>query len=256
MCIVSLSHTFSLTGQFEQAFARSRQALDMAMETERPYDLSYAHAAQGLAHLTIGEVDYAIQHLAEALRISKTHEIMLLVPHAARYLGRAYALTGQLSEAEKVLSEATEQSRSQSLVAIWGWCSATLGRTRAIGGPSDEATSLVADALDFARRQGYRPLEAYALRLKATMGTMHGDPATSHLYEAWFREAATLSEEMEMRPELAHCHLGLGELLLKVGRPLEARAAFQVAFELYGSMKMVRDKGIALSSLEALRTFS
>jgi class 3 adenylate cyclase/tetratricopeptide (TPR) repeat protein len=256
MCIVSLSHTFALTGQFEQAFVRSRQALDMAMETERPYDLSYAHAAQGLAHLTIGELDYAVQHLAEALRISKAHEIMLLVPHAARYLGRAYALTGQLSEAEKVLSEATEQSRSQSLVAIWGWCSATLGRTRAIGGPSDEATSLVAEALDFARRQGYRPLEAYALRLKATMGAMHGDPATSHLYEEWFREAATLSEEMGMRPELAHCHLGLGDLLVKVGRPLDARAAFQVAFELYGSMQMTRDKAIASASLEALRTFS
>ena len=139
MCLISLSHTHSLAGQFEQAFARSRQALEMAMEMERPYDLSYAHTAQGLAHLTLGELDPAISHLEEASRISRAHEIMLLVPHAARYLGRAYALVGKVDEAEGLLDEAVKQTSAQSLAALGGWCSAALGFARALGGAHREA---------------------------------------------------------------------------------------------------------------------
>jgi class 3 adenylate cyclase/tetratricopeptide (TPR) repeat protein len=252
MCLVSLSHTHSLSGEFQQAFIRSREALEMAMEMERPYDLSYAHAAQGLAHLTIGELDRAICHLEEASRISRAHEIMLLVPHAARYLGRAYALAGRLDEAEKLLEEAVGQTHSQSLAALYGWCSAALGFTRALGGAHREAESLVKDALDFAHRQGYRPLEAHALRLMGVISARAGDATSAQSGEQWFRDAAMLAGEIGMRPELAHCHHGLGDLLANAGRAGEARTELGVALELYGSMGMVRDAGLATASLVAV----
>jgi tetratricopeptide (TPR) repeat protein len=247
MCFVSLSHTHSLSGQREQAFVRSREALEMAMEMERPYDLSYAHAAQGFAHLTFGELEEAISHLEEASRIARAHEIMLLMPHAARYLGRAYALAGRLHEAEQLLAEAVQQARSQSLVALWGWCSAALGFTRGLAGAHREAESCVLDALDFARRHSYRALEAHALRLMGFVG--QGDEAAS---EQSFHDAVMLARQIGMRPELALSHHGLGDLLTSTSRPAEARAEFAMALELYRSMGMVHNAALVETQLESL----
>jgi hypothetical protein len=41
-----------------------------------------------------------------------------------------------------------------------------------------------------------------------------------------------------MRPLLAHCHLGLGSLYAKTGRPEPARAALAAAIALYRAMDM------------------
>ena len=41
-----------------------------------------------------------------------------------------------------------------------------------------------------------------------------------------------------MRPLLAHCHLGLGTLYTKAGRPDPARAELTTAIELYRAMEM------------------
>jgi tetratricopeptide (TPR) repeat protein len=254
MCLVLLSHTHSLTGQFKDAFSLGREALELAAEIERPYDLSYAHAGQGLAHLTIGELDEAIQHLQEASRIARTHEIMLLLPHAARYLGRAYTLAGRLEDAERVLVPAVHQTREQSLAPLWGWCSATLGLVRALNGAFEEATVLIGEALDFAHKKGYRALEAYALRQKGIL-CAKADSCTSSFdqTERWFRCAAKLAQDIGMQPELAHCHHGLGDMFIQAGRPTEARAELAAALELYRAMGMLRDSersGISLRALE------
>ncbi len=41
-----------------------------------------------------------------------------------------------------------------------------------------------------------------------------------------------------MRPLVAHCHLGLGTLYLKIGRPEQARAELSAAIDLYRAMEM------------------
>jgi hypothetical protein len=41
-----------------------------------------------------------------------------------------------------------------------------------------------------------------------------------------------------MRPLVAHCHRELGETFAKTGKPLEARAAFTAAAELYRALEM------------------
>jgi hypothetical protein len=41
-----------------------------------------------------------------------------------------------------------------------------------------------------------------------------------------------------MRPLVAHCHLGLGKLYLKMGRRGQARAELSAPVELYRAMEM------------------
>lgn len=246
LCHVSLSHTYSFTGRSKEAFARGREALEIAVMTERPYDLSYANAALGIANLAIDGFGEAIRHLEEALAIARSSEIMLLIPHAARFLGRAYALNGQLEKAEALLCTTVEQARSQSLMALHGWCVAALGLTRLLDGAPDTAETLLGQALEFAQRQGYRPLQVHALRLLGLAEASRGaDPAGGVKAEASFRSAAKLAQTLGMRPELAYCHHGLAELLAGTGRYCEARTQLALAIEAYDA------SGIASSAAQA-----
>ena len=53
-----------------------------------------------------------------------------------------------------------------------------------------------------------------------------------------YQQALTLANELGMRPLVAHCHLGLGNLYLKSGRRDEARTELSAAIELYRAMEM------------------
>jgi hypothetical protein len=55
---------------------------------------------------------------------------------------------------------------------------------------------------------------------------------------AAYQQALTLAEELGMRPLQAHCHLGLGSLYAKMGRPEPARAELSAAITLYRAMEM------------------
>lgn len=233
LCLVSLSHTHCLTGRLDEALARARTALEIANETGRPYDLSYASAAVGLSHLTRGTLEPATHHLEGALRVARAHEILLLVPHAARYLGRAYALAGRLHEAEALLSEVIEQARSKFLAALQGWCAASLAQTRLLAGALDSAASVAAEAGEIARRHGYRPLEVHATRIQGMIELARlPDTAAAERAEVYLRKGAAAAERLGMLPELALYQQRLGELLAATGRADPAAAAWERAVAL------------------------
>ena len=56
--------------------------------------------------------------------------------------------------------------------------------------------------------------------------------------EGHFREALAIAEDLGMRPLQAHCHLGLGKIYRRTGRSNEARAALNVAIDMYLTMEM------------------
>ncbi|MBR0682637.1 AAA family ATPase [Roseomonas eburnea] len=234
MCLVSLSHVQSFLGRWKQALARAGEALDLAEATKRPYDLSYTQAALGLAHLMGGAIDAAIPLLEDSLRIARANEIVLLMPHAARYLGRAYALSGRPDPAIPLLEEAIVQARSHKLAALEGWCTASLALAHHVAGADGEAERHAAAAAELAHRYGYRPLAAHATRLIGEIGSaQEGDAAALQRAEAAFREALGLARTIGMRPELAESQFGLGRLLARQGRGVEATEALTMAAEEY-----------------------
>jgi tetratricopeptide (TPR) repeat protein len=78
---------------------------------------------------------------------------------------------------------------------------------------------------------------AYALRLLGEIAARR-EPPESERAEAHYRQALALAEELGMRPLVAHCHLGLGKLYLKMGRRGQARAELSAPVELYRAMEM------------------
>ena len=116
-------------------------------------------------------------------------------------------------------------------------CHLSLGEAQLLAGRLEEAHALAEHALAHTRAHQERGHQAYALRLLGEIAARH-EPPERVLAVAHYQQALALAEELRMRPLLAHCHLGLGQLSATTGRRAEARAALSAAVELYRSMEM------------------
>jgi hypothetical protein len=110
-----------------------------------------------------------------------------------------------------------------------------LGRTCLLLGRLDEARCLGERAVEsFVGQPGFA---AHAQHLLGDI-TTHPNWFDAERSEAHYREALVLAERCGMRPLIAHCHLGLGMLYLKLGREAQARTALTTAIDLYRAMEM------------------
>jgi tetratricopeptide (TPR) repeat protein len=98
----------------------------------------------------------------------------------------------------------------------------------------DDALGLAERALTLARGARQRPYEASALRLLGDV-TVRRDPDHA---ERHYREALARAEELGMRPLVAHCHRGLGELYRRSGKRGQAQQHVATATALYRDMGM------------------
>jgi tetratricopeptide (TPR) repeat protein len=157
----------------------------------------------------------------------------------AAQLGYAYALDGRVAEGIVSLSEAVDSfvtvrsAMNHALSVAW------LGEALLLAGRAEEAAAQATTALDLARQRGERGAEAWALRLHGELAACaeHVAPVRA---ERSYRAALDLAEALGMRPLQAHCHLGLGKLCLRMGRPDRARAAFGTAASLFSKLGIRR----------------
>jgi len=56
--------------------------------------------------------------------------------------------------------------------------------------------------------------------------------------ETHHRQALAFASELGMRPLVAHCHLGLGKLYRRTGKPEQAREHLATATTMYREMDM------------------
>jgi tetratricopeptide (TPR) repeat protein len=101
----------------------------------------------------------------------------------------------------------------------------------------EEAHAHAERALALAHAHQERGNEAHALRLLGEIHS-HRDPPEGEEAERRYRQAMALATELEMRPLLAHCHLGLGQLYRQAGSRQEAKDHLTTAATMYREMDM------------------
>jgi tetratricopeptide (TPR) repeat protein len=136
-----------------------------------------------------------------------------------------------------LLTQALEQSTARETVAFPALCSLPLGEAQLLAGHVEEAHALAERALTHACEHQERSNQAWVLRLLGDIAVRHESPERGQA-EGHYRQALALAEELGMRPLVAHCHLSLGTLYLKMGRPEPARAELSAAIALYCAMEM------------------
>ncbi len=78
---------------------------------------------------------------------------------------------------------------------------------------------------------------AWTLRLLGEVAAS-GPAADRAVAERHYRQALALAAELEMRPLVAHCHLGLGKVYRGAGKQQEAHEHLTIAARMYREMGM------------------
>ena len=150
---------------------------------------------------------------------------------ALAQLGEADEALDRLREGERLVEDlvAREMTWSLSLACQW------LGRACLRLGRPDEARRLGDRALESA--SGQPGFAAHALHLLGDIAT-HPDRFGAETGEAHYRQALALAEPRNMRPLVAHCHLGLGRLHRRTGKREQAHEHLTTATSMYREMGM------------------
>ena len=224
-------------GLFAEGSTLGEEGLQIAEAAAHPSSLMWACYGPGLLALRQGNLHRALPLLERAMGICQEANLSLFGPRMAAALGAVYALSGRVGDAVTLLTQALEQTTVTEMTGFQVLCSLPLGEAQMLAGHLTEAHALARQALTLARRYQERGHQAYALRLLgeiAEQSELSARPSA----EAHYRQAFVLAEELGMRPLVAHCHLSLGTLYIRMGRMDQARADLAAALALYRSLEM------------------
>jgi len=236
------SVTLSLAerGDFVEAVARCTEAIRIAEAVRHPYSVAVTYRGMGHLHLRRGDLHQATLALEHALEICQGVDSPPLFHAVSSALDYAYALSGRSTEAIPLLEEAVKRpvflgatQEGQSLRTVW------LSEAYLLGGREADARATAQRALDLARQHKERGNEAYTLRLLGEIAARE-DPLDIGKAEDHYRRALALAEALGMRPLIAHCYVGLGELYQRSG---DLRLAKE---HLNKGVAMMRDMGMGL----------
>jgi predicted ATPase len=224
-------------GMFAGGRALGEEGLRIAEAVDHLASLMYASWGIGLPALHQGDLPRALPLLERAVDLCQDTDLPIFFPRMAAALGAAYILSGRVADAVQLLTPAVEQTIATETAGFQALCDLSLGAAQLLAGRREEAQALAERALALTGERQERGHQAYALRLLGDIAARHESPARGQA-DVHYRQALTLADELGMRPLVAHCHLGLGTLYLKIGRPEQARAELSAAIALYRAMEM------------------
>jgi class 3 adenylate cyclase/tetratricopeptide (TPR) repeat protein len=224
-------------GMFAEGRVLADEGLRIAEEADHLGSLMYGYFGIGLLAFRQGDLPRALSRLEHALGLCQDADLPLYFPLIAPALGVVHALSGRVADAVSLLTQALEQVLALARVDYQAFCRLSLGEAQVLAGRLEEAHALAESALTHTQRHQERGNEAYALRLLGDL-VARCEPPQVELAEAYFRQALALADELGMRPLMAHCQRGLGQLYAATGQWEQARAALSVAIDLYRAMDM------------------
>jgi tetratricopeptide (TPR) repeat protein len=245
-CRTWLARALGELGRFEIALRRADEAVHIAEAAGHTYSRAVAQWSVGHLHLRQGDLDQAIEVLTQGAELARTWGIEVWITRFASDLGLALARSGRMAEALPLLERAVARSLS---VADHAAFVAALAEGYALAGRGGEAQRHADRALDSARRYHDRGTEAWIHWL---MGELALDTAPAAAVTS-LGQALGLAEELQMRPLVAHAHLGLGKIAARDGKRETALSHFTTAWSLYSEMQMERGAADALGRLTQLR---
>jgi tetratricopeptide (TPR) repeat protein len=214
----------------------AQDGLQLAEAIAQPPSIVNALWCVGMVPRRQGDVYRAIPILEQALALSQSANI-LLVPLCASLLSATYALAGRTAEALPILGQMLERVATGNPMFFHELVFTELSEALLLVGRLDEASALAGRLLDLSRTHTRSGYQAHARRLLGDVARRR-EPADIDQATAHYHQAQALAESLGMRPLVAHCHLGLGTLYAKTGRPEQARAELSAAIDLYRAMAM------------------
>jgi tetratricopeptide (TPR) repeat protein len=230
-CLVELGH-------FDEALAWAEHDVQLAEAMPHAYRLTLAASVRGLVHLRRGDAVAALGPLEYGLNLAMESSFRAAVPRTAGWLALAYAAANRGREALSLV----EQSVDRALPLHRGPGSAILAEAYLHMGRIEEAAALADEVLPWTAERGERGTHAWLLWLSAEIGARRSPPAGAEPgareAEARYLRALAAARDLEMRPLVARCHLGLGSLPGSAAKRAQRREHVETARLMFGEMGM------------------
>jgi tetratricopeptide (TPR) repeat protein len=146
-------------------------------------------------------------------------------------LGEAREALNRFREGEQLL----EGQAARGIIFSHGWAYHALGRACLLLGQLDEARRLADRTVESS--PSHPGFVAHARHLLGDIAT-HPDRFDAEGGEAHYCGALALAEPRGMRPLVAHCHFGLGQLHRRTGKREQAQEHLRTATTMYREMDM------------------
>jgi tetratricopeptide (TPR) repeat protein len=225
-------------GRFAEAAKYEAEAIRLAESTQHAYTISWAHFAASIFHLLKCDWPKACSLVEHWIVMLRTGNVAMLLPWAVASSAWALAQIGEAKEALSRVREAEqllERQAASGIVGHRGWAYHAVSRACLLLGRLDEARRLGDCSVESSqRRPGFA---AHALHLLGDIAT-HPDRFDAENGATYYRHALALAELQGMRPLVAHCHLGLGKLYGRIGKPEHARENLTAATTMYREVDM------------------
>ena len=235
---VYLGWSLGELGYFRDAAVALEEAVQLAAECRSDFSQSFAAFGAGYLCFVRGDgLRETIPLLERSVVLCRDKDIYILLPFVASTFGWVLARMGQIREGIELVEEAMQAAVSSRVMIGRSWTLALASEVYLLAGRTDEAITNARGALDLARAQEERGFEAWSLQVLGS-NYLHGHPRNVMEAGKSFQESMALAEELGMRPLVAHCHLGLGELDAKTERRDEAREHLRAAATMYRAMDM------------------
>jgi dipeptidyl aminopeptidase/acylaminoacyl peptidase/tetratricopeptide (TPR) repeat protein len=224
-------------GEFATGLSDGQVRLADSSSPRDPFQVMLACLAAGRLHVRKGDIDLAISFLEKCREAQRLGNFEVWSASISSTVGYAYLLGGRLDAAVSLLTEAIEQANATKSMFGHSLRLAYLGEAVFLLGRREEALQHARCALEVSRTQQERGHEAYVLRLLAEIAARQ-EPLDIEAATAAYRLALALTEELGMRPLMAQCHLGLGQLGRRVGHRELAERHLTAASALFRDMGM------------------
>jgi tetratricopeptide (TPR) repeat protein len=222
-------------GNFREIETIGQKAVEIAEHVKNAFTLVIVYDFFALAYLRQGKLLPALQLLEKSYKQCRQSGVRTFYSYTTGSLGYAYLLSNEPARALTILEEGAEKENLDS-AAFWiSHPLIVLAEAYRVNGKTKLANETISRALKLAIAREERALEAWAMPVIAEVNA-----DLDRLGQAidWYRKGLSQASELSMLPLAAHCHLGLGKLLVRNGNTTEACAEISTAIYLYRSMKI------------------
>ncbi|WP_342238269.1 AAA family ATPase [Inquilinus sp. OTU3971] len=223
-------------GEFAEGRVYAEEAIHLAEALDQPFSQCVLRTWLGHFYIGQGDLCTATSLLEQCCALVERWNLPRQGVFAASLLGVAHALGGRPADGMPFLEQAAAQLESEKGAAE-NRLAIPLCEGFLLAGRIEKAIGLADRALDISRTRKERGYEAQALRLLGEIAARR-DPPDVDAAERRYREAQKLSEDLEMRPLQAHCHLGLGKLFRRTERAQMAGIELSAAIDMLRTMDM------------------
>jgi tetratricopeptide (TPR) repeat protein len=232
-----LARVLCQRGVFDEANAHGQEAIRIAEALDQPFSVVVGCLDYAYVKCVKGDFSQAAGLLERAVVLCREWNITSHTPVALASLGHLYAWSGRIEEGVSCLQRALADYERTGIGYRHSLSVGDLGEAYLLADQVENARACADRAVNLARGRGERGYEAWALRLLGDIASHHARPdmatAAAH-YDA----AMTLASELDMRPLIAHCHLGLGKIYRRTGQREQAQEHLTTATTMYREMGM------------------